>query len=122
MTTTHTAMSWFAGDDWEIVATLIDENGEPYSLGGQTILWALLDSNSQMVLDEDDANIIVLNAAAGICSIVVPAAKTSPLAGGQYSDVIRIVEGGITSTLSTGAVYVTADPWLTVVAALRRVG
>jgi hypothetical protein len=111
MTTTHAPIGWYAGDDWEIVATLLDENGTPYNLVSQEILWVLFDATGQRVLDEDDVTITITDAAEGICSIIIPAAKTSPLAGGQYSDVIRIIDSGITSTLSVGTVQVTVDPW-----------
>ena len=32
MSTTHPGVYWFAGDDWEIKATLLDENGDPFNL------------------------------------------------------------------------------------------
>lgn len=121
MTTQHLPINWFAGDDWEIRATLLDETGAPYNLADLEILWLLLDASDRRVLDEDDVTITIIDALAGVCSIVIPAAKTSPLAG-QYSDFIRIIDGGVTSTLSTGALYVAADPWLAALpAALRRV-
>jgi hypothetical protein len=113
MTTTHAQISWTAGDDWQINATLQDETGAPYDLtGSPEILWALMDTSFKRILDEDDVSIIVTNAAAGQCSINIPAAKTSPLPGGRYTDVIRIVIGGITSTLSYGPISVAPDPWL----------
>jgi len=113
MTTTHAMISWTAGDDWQIDATLLDEAGSPFDLSGAPeILWALMDAGFNRVLDEDDVSITVTGAAEGKCSINVPAAKTSPLPGGRYTDVIRIVIGGITSTLSYGPISVAPDPWL----------
>ena len=111
MTTTHTTLQWTAGDDWQINATLQDENGAPYDLsGGHTIKWALMNPAFQRVLDEADASISVTDAVAGKITIRLASAQTSPL-DGRYTDVIRIVHGGITSTLSYGQIQVAADPW-----------
>ncbi len=123
MTTTHQATAWFGGDDWQINATLLDENGNPFDLSAEQteIKWCLLNSNSQEELNETDVTISIVGAAAGQCSIMVPATVTSPLAGGKYTDFIRIVIGGITSTLSTGSIYVTADPWMALSAAAAAV-
>ena len=111
MTTTHEIVSWTAGDDWQIKATLLDENGNPFDLSGTPqIKWALMDSAFHRVIDEDNVNIAVTDAAAGQCSITIPAVISSPLAG-RYTDVIRIVFGGVTSTLSYGSISVAADPW-----------
>jgi hypothetical protein len=111
MTTTHASLNWTAGDDWQIDATLLDENGNPFDLSGSPeIKWALMNAAFQRVLDEGDVNIAVTDPA-GKCSIHIPATVTSPLAGGRYSDVIRLAFGGITSTLSYGLIYVAPDPW-----------
>ena len=112
MTTSHEAMDWFAGDDWQINATLLDVNGEPFDLSiPHQLKWALLNNRGQLVLDEDDATITVTEGLAGKCTITVAALKTAPLPTGHYSDAIRIVQGGIVSTLTQGMIYVTADPW-----------
>lgn len=111
MTTTHLGVAWFGGDDWQINATLLDENGNPFDLSSGQVKWCLLNAGYQKVLDESDVAIEIVDAATGQCAIKVPADKTSPLPGGKYSDAIRIVIGGITSTLSVGAIFVTADPW-----------
>jgi hypothetical protein len=123
MTTVHKPLTWFAGDDWEIRATLIDEAGQPYDLSGShTIKWALVDSAHHKVLDETAADITIVDGPAGKCRILIPADKTTKLLAGHYQDAIRIVIGGITSTLSTGPMFVAADPWLAAaVAKLRQV-
>lgn len=124
MTTIHAPVPFVAGDDWEIRATLIDENGAPYDLSSSPeIRWALVNCAQMLMLDEDDCVITVTDALAGKCVIRVPAEKTSPLPGGQYEDAIRIVIGGIVSTLARGPIYLEADPWLTATATmqLRRV-
>jgi len=117
MTTRHPQQYWFAGDDWQIDATLLDANGNPYDLSVATIKWIMLNSSQQWVLNENDANISVTDAIAGKCSIMITAGKTAPLFGDTYTDFIRIISGGITSTLSYGLLYVTSDPWRTTEAA-----
>ena len=114
MSTSHPSVYWFAGDDWQVNATLLDENGEPFNLTepGTIIRWALMNAFDQRALDETDVSIAIVDAAAGQIMISVPAAKTSPLPSGRYNDTIRIIIGGYTSTLSFGPISVTADPWL----------
>ena len=113
MATTHAPVNWFAGDDWQINATLLDENGNPFNLTTPArVLWALLNSMGQRVLDETDVVISVPIPTNGKCTIVVPSAKTSPLGTSQYNDVIRVVVGGMTSTVATGMINVAANPWI----------
>jgi len=113
MTTTHDTINWTAGDDWEIRATLLDDTGTPFNLSGfPPIKWALLNSAGLRALDETDVIITVTDGVAGKCTIHVPSAKTAPLPAGRYSDTIRIIYGGMTSTLSYGLIYVAANPWL----------
>ncbi len=116
MTTIHSQISWIAGDDWQINATLLDETGAPFDLSGgiEGIKWALMDAAFRRALDEGDVLISITDPLAGQCSIHIPAAVSSPLTAGRYTDVIRIVYGGVTSTLSYGQIYVSADPWLAV--------
>jgi len=124
MSTPHFDIYWTAGDDWQIDATLLDETGAPFDLSGTPeILWALVDAAGSRALDETDAIITVTDLLAGTCRIEIPATATSPLPGGHYNDVIRIVIDGVTSTLSYGHIHVTADPWgaITTAARLRLV-
>jgi hypothetical protein len=111
MTTPHTVFQFVGGDDWEIHATLLDENGNPYNLTGATITWTLLNSAGQHILNPGDFSISIINATAGTCKIVVLAAKTTTIPGGRYTDALRILIGGVTSTLSIGPVQITRDPW-----------
>lgn len=106
----HATCHWTAGDDWQINATLLDENGNPFDLATAEIKWALMSGAGQRLLSEDDVVINLTDAAGGKCSINVPAAKTSPLLG-SYTDYIRIIQDGITSTLSWGEIAVSHDPW-----------
>jgi hypothetical protein len=109
---THEDYYWTAGDDWQIDAKLIDLNGVPFDLGGTPdIRWSLMTEAGDTVLTEADVEIVVTDAPGGLCEIQIPAAKTGPLAEGRYTDMIRIVYLGITSTLAHGLNWVTADPW-----------
>jgi hypothetical protein len=102
----------FAGDDWEIRATLLDQDGNPYNLSGTpVILWTLMDENEVRVIQTNEVNISVLDAAAGKCSIIVPHAITTRLPSDIYTDALRINIGGVVSTLSTGQIQVIADPF-----------
>ena len=117
MTTTHTQLDWVAGDDCQINATLLDQYGEPFDLSVlHEIKWTLMDQAYRRIIDTPDVVVTITDAPAGKCSIIIPAPITSPLPAGRYTDVIRIVYGGITSTLSYGPIYVQADPWLAEVA------
>jgi hypothetical protein len=121
MTTAHPSVHLFAGDDWEINATLIDENGEPFDLSGAPqVKWALVTNAGVVAIDDSEVNVTVTNAVAGQCAIVVPAAQTTGLVAGFYNDIIRLVMGGVTSTLAYGAVYITADPWAATTANVVR--
>jgi hypothetical protein len=113
MTTIHEAWPFVAGDDWEITATLIDEDDAPYDLTGTPdIKWALLNDSFERVIEDDGASISVSDPpTAGQIVIRVPASETSGLAAGYYTDALRIFIGGIHSTLFTGPVYVAGDPF-----------
>jgi hypothetical protein len=111
MTTAHSIFQFIGGDDWEISATLLDENDNPYNLTGATIKWTLVDNAGRRVLDDDDIAISIISAAAGTCLIMVASTKTTTIPGGRYSDALRIIKGGVTSTLSLGPVQVITDPW-----------
>ena len=109
-------MEFTAGDDWEIRAWLIDQNGVTYDLTTLPPLqWLLIDSMNKHILDETNTSIAVLDALAGEISISVAAPVTEPL-GGLYTDWMRIVQGGVTSTLFYGSIYARRDPWTASVA------
>lgn len=121
-TTTHPAFKFFGGDDWQIEATLTDETGAPLDLTDAQILWTMNDSKGMRVLEDSDFTITVVDAPGGICSIKVPSTRTTEIAGATYSDAFRIVTGdGVTSTLSVGTIYVTADPFVAAVEAKAAV-
>ena len=120
MTTAHTAFQFIGGDDWEIRATCVDENDAPYNLATATVKWTLYDSAGVRIIDEGDYTLSIVDAAAGILTIWIPAEMTTTIAGGRYSDALRITTGGVTSTLSMGQVFVIADPWRVVTPAVLR--
>ena len=68
-----------------------------------------MDRNSNRVINGADISITVTDAPAGKCAILVPSDATTELATGTYTDRLRITVGGVTSTLSTGTINVTAD-------------
>jgi hypothetical protein len=111
MTTTHTVFNFVGGDDWEINAKLLDENDDPYDLTNAIIKWTLIDKAGHHVLEDDDIALAIIDALGGVCSIMVPSTKTTEIATGRYTDALRIITGGITSTLSIGPVQVITDPW-----------
>lgn len=111
MTTTHQEHYWFAGDDWQLNVTLLDNAGLPFNLSSATVKWALINEAGERVLSEADGSVVVIDAVTGKCAIQMPGTKTSVLAEGKYTDLIRIIYGGITSTLMAGNNWVTADPY-----------
>jgi hypothetical protein len=111
MSTQHIGVGLVAGDDWEIQVTMLDENDVPFDLTAAQILWCLMDSTYHRVIETDEVTIALDDALAGECSILIPATATTKLPAGFYTDTLRIVTGGITSTLLFGQINVMADPW-----------
>lgn len=110
---THETYYWTAGDDWQFNVTLLKNDGDPFDLAGAPdIRWSLVGENGLTALTEADINIVVIDPVAGLCAIQVPADKTTALATGRYTDMIRIVDAGMASTLSHGLNWITADPWV----------
>jgi hypothetical protein len=110
MTTQHTLVDMFAGDDWELRCTLLDEDGNPYNLAPMpNIQWALVDRNYKSVINGTDTIISVTDAALGQCSIFIPSEATTTLSTGIYTDILRITISGVTSTLASGSIHVTQD-------------
>ena len=117
---THEAYFWTAGDDWQIDATLIDYTGAPFDLTGTPdIRWSLVTRPGSPCWTEAIRNIVVIDGEAGQCAIQVPASANGDLSEGRYTDAIRIVMGGITSTLSHGSNWITQNPWFGVARSVR---
>lgn len=110
----HEDYYWTAGDDWQINAQLVDHDGVPFdlSIGSPVIKWSLISAAGNLVLTEADCEIVIADAVNGLVAIRILAAKTSPLETGRYTDQIRIVYGGMTSTLSHGANWITNNAWI----------
>jgi len=109
---THPIENMFAGDDWQINATLLDQNGAPYDLSGSpTIMWTLMDTQGARVIETSEVTITVTNSAQGQCSITVPHTVTTRLPNGMFIDVLRLVISNVVSTLCVGQILVYADPW-----------
>jgi len=109
---THALENMFAGDDWVIKATLLDESGNPYDLSGSpTIQWTLMDAQGERVIESNEVTYTITNSAQGKCTVVVPHTVTTRLAGDMYTDVLRLTISNVVSTLSVGQILVYTDPW-----------
>jgi hypothetical protein len=112
MTTKHPLIEFVAGDDWEIQATLLDENGNAYNLtGAHTIKWRLVANSNGLAVIGDEAVITTINAINGIVSVMIPSSVTASVAGGRYTDFLRLIMSGETGTLLTGQVNVISNAW-----------
>jgi hypothetical protein len=83
---------------------LLDESGAPYDLSGSpTIKWILFDyAHNHIVIVGDPKD--------GIVSIIIPSPTTARIAGGLYSDTLRLSVASDTAMLSMGAISVIANP------------
>jgi hypothetical protein len=108
----HQAVSLFGGDDWEIYVTMLDDNGNPYNLTSAQIIWVLNDNQYQVISSSEVSVSTGTDPTKGQATILVPASVTEKLISNKYTDNLRIVSGGITSTLLTGTIIVTADPFV----------
>ena len=112
MTTQHVSVGLVAGDDWEINITLLNPDNTPFDLTGATVLWCLIDKTYHQVIKSSDVTISLgTDPTLGVAQVIIPAAVSSPLPSGFYTDALRVVAGGITSTLLFGQINVMADPW-----------
>jgi hypothetical protein len=111
--THHTFLEFMAGDDWEISATLTNENGVPYPGPPSAMSWLLYDAANVRVLEDGDYSIAIVDPDVGVVTISVAAAVTATIGRGVYRDAFRISQGGTISTLLRGSIYVEADPWQT---------
>jgi hypothetical protein len=111
MTTQHVSVGLVAGDDWEINITLLNADGTPFDLTGATVKWCLMDNSYNQAITTDQVTISVANPTTGVAQVIIPAAVSSPLPSGFYTDTLRVISAGITSTLLFGQINVMADPW-----------
>ena len=115
---THQPLSLFAGDDWSIGVTFLDASGAPIDLTGATVLWTLLNIEGQAALTSSQFSVTV-GGTTGQCTLDVPAASSTTLAGGTYNDAWRLVIGGGATTALYGSFIVHADPFAAAVTAAR---
>src|SRR5262245_35824015 len=106
---THKPFAWIAGDDWRLFIQLLDEDNRPYDLNGVEIRWLLHNPSGEQV--PHDHLTTIIDAAQGRLSIWIPHGTTTAFVGGMWTDWLRIMCNGIVSTLLTGNINVTADPW-----------
>jgi hypothetical protein len=114
--------NWIAGDDWRYFIRLTDNNDEPYNIDDLTeIKWLIHSPMGEIV--EHEYNRQTIDSADGQISIHIPHDETTYFPSGVYADWLRIKCGaapGIVSTLLTGPISVTADPWRAKVAEMPR--
>lgn len=121
MTTTHRLIGpMIGGDDWQINVQLTDQDRQPYNIDDITVKWLLHNPRGQIV--EHEAIITTLNAAQGRISIWIPATETTKFTDGVYTDYVRIICNGITSTLLMGNISVMRDPWTAEIAPSAVIG
>lgn len=108
----HAGVGAVAGDDWELRVTLLQADDSPFDLSGNPpILWTMVDNAGKRVIESDEVTVSITDALAGKCTVLVPGTVTTRLAGGSYTDALRLVMGGIATTLLTGSFNVMADPF-----------
>ena len=108
---THAPLSLFAGDDWSIGVTFLDAAGAPINLTGATVKWTLLNIEGQAALTSAQFSVTVGSPTTGQCTLDVPAASSTTLAGGAYNDAWRLIIGGASSTPLYRSFIVHADPF-----------
>jgi hypothetical protein len=112
VTTQHEPVSFIAGDTWEIYATCLDEAGAPFDLDTAQIRWTLINRNSgKQLIRPADCNVVITDAAAGKCTIIVPGTVSTLVPGGVHQDALRITVNNIDSTLAIGPIAVQTDPF-----------
>jgi hypothetical protein len=106
----HERLELFAGDDWQIDATMIDPNGNPMDLTGAVLMWTLLNDQGFRVVDVGDFA-ITLGTEPGTVTVKITAEASALIAPGSHTDWWRVTPSdGITQTLLTGDIGVHSDP------------
>ena len=74
----HDDVQLYAGDDWTILGTLFDEQGNPLDLTNATFTWVLIDADGQPSPASDAASIEAVEpTAGGRITITVPDTATT---------------------------------------------
>jgi hypothetical protein len=79
-----------ADEEWQIEATLLDNDGNPANLTNVDLDWFLLDQANSLVINGEGVRIDVKDRADGKCCITVASEVTAKIAPGLYSDRIRL--------------------------------
>jgi hypothetical protein len=110
MATLHRVYSFFGGDDVFLNLQLVDQENKPYNIDAlDEVKWLLHTPDAKIW--PHDAIKQTINSADGQIRIWLPAAETTKFVGGIWTDFVRVVCDGITSTLLYGPINVTKDPW-----------
>lgn len=113
MSTTPAPINSFKpGATWEIQGNLAYANGTPFNLGpGCNVQWAIRDSSGHTVLSLSlGNNVSVLDAAGGICYIVVTPSLSASIPPGSYTHQCRATDPtGYISDQWMGAINVHAS-------------
>jgi hypothetical protein len=110
--TAHPPQQFYAGDTWEIAASVEDGDGNKINLAGAVIIWRLNNSANVNVLELTVGNGIALtedvsgDLIAGECFITVPAQKSGPLPVGFYVDELTVEVGDKVLTQFRGRIEV----------------
>jgi hypothetical protein len=111
MPTHHDDIELVIGDEWLIVGTLLDENGQPLDLtAGVTLGWALLGPDGNRVPGLTEGATLDKQLG-GVVRITVPDSFTRTLTPARYMDAIRVWVGDVPVTQWTGIILADADPF-----------
>lgn len=108
MAALHPLVGFYAGDEFQIVGTLFDQDGSPIGLAGAAVEWKLATLDRAVVLDYAiGAGITVVDVANGGVLITVSEQDSAKLAPGRYRDQLRVTTStGVLSTQWVGFIDV----------------
>jgi hypothetical protein len=114
MSTHHAYTEFHAGDDWAILATLLNADGSPYDLTDANVEWILLGPDGQSaIVTGYTVQIVGDSPTEGQALIFVDKSLTSPLGPGYYMDALRATKPSvpdpntlITTTMWDGSIGV----------------
>lgn len=105
----HDDIELAAGDDWLILGTLLDQNGNPEDLTGATLEWMLLGPDGCPVLVDGQFSVAPVPQEVGNINIYVAATVTQTFAAGRYTDAVRATVGGVKSSMWIGNILVAVN-------------
>jgi hypothetical protein len=108
--THHPDIEQMSGDDWSIVGTLTDTNGQPLDLTNAALEWTLVNPDGKVAIPDGSAQIVMVSPmTSGIISINVPRNITAQLSPGRHTDALRVTIADLADTLWIGTILVGAD-------------